>query len=79
MSKRSENEKKFPEWEETLEGRRYYLTVKGRSGWTARYVKEVDKNEVTLRFYQEIYDSNGVLVEIHNKYPLDEGHRKVEG
>ncbi len=79
MNKRTENEKKFPEWEETSEGRRYYLTVKGRYRWTARYVKEVDKSETTLKFYQEIYDSNGLLVEIHNKYPLDEGHKKVGG
>ncbi len=34
--------------------------------------------EETLRFYQEIYDNNGKLVEIHEKYPGDKGHKKVE-
>lgn len=35
--------------------------------------------EQTLRFYQEIYDNNGMLVEIHEKYPQDKGHKKVKG
>jgi hypothetical protein len=43
----------------------------------ARYVKEVDAEEVTVRFHQEIYDDTGRLVEVHQKYPVDEGHRKV--
>jgi hypothetical protein len=33
--------------------------------------------ELTLRFWQEIYDDQGRLVEIHEKYPLDTGHRKA--
>jgi hypothetical protein len=32
---------------------------------------------VTVRFYQEIYDDTGKLVEIHHKYPVDQGHQKV--
>ena len=51
--------------------------VEGRQGWTARYVKEVNQMEETLRFYQEIYDDNGSLVEIHEKYPDDKGHKKI--
>jgi len=51
---------------------RYWLDVIGRSGWRARYVKEVDMREV-----QEIYDENGQFVEVHDKYPVDLGHRKV--
>jgi len=77
--KRLENENKFPVWEDTPDGRKYFLTVKGRHGWTARYVKEVDHDETTVRFYQEIYDGKGRLVEIHNKYPVDEGHKKAGG
>ena len=42
-------------------------------------MKEVDIAERTLRFYQEIYDDQDKLVEIHQKYPTDLGHRKVEG
>ncbi len=45
--------------------------------WTARYLKEVDADEVTRRFWQEIYDENGQLVEVHEKYPVDKGHQKV--
>ncbi|MCY7330221.1 MAG: hypothetical protein LH618_16845 [Saprospiraceae bacterium] len=46
--------------------------------WKAHYVKEVDFNEETLNFRQEIYDKNGILREIHEKYPVDEGHQKLE-
>jgi len=34
--------------------RRYRLDVPGRLGWLARYLKEVDANEVTVRFWQEM-------------------------
>jgi hypothetical protein len=45
--------------------------------WLARYMKEVDSNEGTVRFWQEIYDGTGKLTEIHEKYPVDKGHQKV--
>jgi hypothetical protein len=38
----------------------------------------VNTNEDTVRFYQEIYNARGALVEIHEKYPEDKGHRVVE-
>jgi len=35
--------------------------------------------EITISFVQEIYDSSGVLREVHEKYPIDKGHtKKVE-
>ena len=78
MRTRVQNEKKFGQWQEMPGGgRRYWIDVSGRQGWRARYLKEVDANETTLRFWQEIYDENGKLAEIHEKYPLDEGHRKA--
>ena len=78
MSTREQNERKFPMWEELPGGgRRYWLDVMGRFGWRARYVKEVDANETTVEFHQEIYDENGRLIEVHRKYPVDLGHRKV--
>jgi len=78
MSTRSQNEKKFGQWDELPNGgRRYRLDVPGRQGWRARYWKEVDASEATLRFGQEIYDDQGNLVEIHEKYPVDKGHQKV--
>jgi len=49
----------------------------GRLGWTARYIKEVDVEESTISFRQEIYDEKGVLREIHEKYPVDKGHQKI--
>lgn len=77
--KRGQNEKKFGSWEELPGGgRRYWYEVKGRHGWKARYVKEVDAEETTVRFYQEIYDDQGRLVESHQKYPVDTGHKKVK-
>jgi hypothetical protein len=78
MSLRLQNEKKFGDWNELPDGgRRYWLNVVGRIGWQARYIKEVDAQETTLRFWQEIYDEHGKLVEIHEKYPVDKGHQKV--
>jgi hypothetical protein len=72
VRKRQQNEKKFGNWNETPSGgRRYWHEVQGRSHWRARYVKEVDEGEATLRFYQEILDGSGVLREIHHKYPVD--------
>jgi len=56
-------------------GRPYSLSD---GGYRARYVKEVDQAETTLRFYQEIYDEHEQKVEIHEKYPEDTGHRPVK-
>jgi len=53
------------------------LDVPGRHGWLARYVKDVDAGERTIRFWREIDDDAGVLVEIHEKYPVDRRHGKV--
>lgn len=78
--KRRENERTFGTWEELSDGgRRYTLEVLGHHGWTARYVKEVDATEQTIRFRQEVYDDKSRLVEIHEKYPDDRGHVSVEG
>lgn len=55
MSTRAQNEKKFGQWEELPGGgRRYWLDVAGRMGWRARYLKEVDAQEITVRFWQQI-------------------------
>ncbi|MBC8326360.1 MAG: hypothetical protein H8E27_12125 [Verrucomicrobia subdivision 3 bacterium] len=78
MGSRQLNERKFPEWEELPSGGRLYRReVKGRSGWTARYLKEVDAQENTVKFWQEIHDAQGRLKEVHEKYPVDKGHRKL--
>jgi hypothetical protein len=78
--KRARNERKFGTWEDLAGGgRRYWFDVKGRSGWWARYVKEVDAEESTVRFFQEVCDSDGRLREVHHKYPVDLGHQKVGG
>jgi hypothetical protein len=78
MSTRAQNERKFGQWDELPDGkRRYRIQVTGRLGWRALYFKEVDAQETTLRFWQEIYDDQGKLVEIHEKFPLDKGHQKI--
>jgi hypothetical protein len=78
MASRTQNEIKFGQWQELPGGgRRYWLDVPGRTGWRARYLKEVDALEATVRFWQEIYDASGKLVEVHHKYPVDEGHRPI--
>ena len=79
MADREQNERKFPNWVDLSDGgRRYWFDISGRYGWFARYVKEVDRDEQTTKFFQEIYNEQGKLVEIHEKYPVDKGHRKVE-
>lgn len=55
MSTRAQNEGKFGAWDERPDGGRCYrLDVAGHHGWRARYSKEVDATERTLRFWQEI-------------------------
>jgi hypothetical protein len=77
--KRRQNEEKFGNWRELPGGGRcYFLDVPGLHGWTARYVKEVDVEERTTRFLQEVYDETRQLVEIHEKYPVDKGHVRIE-
>jgi len=79
MSTRSANEKRFTSWEDLEDGGRLYRRVLvGRNGWSAMYVKQTDKDENTVRFWQEIYDNQGVLTEIHHKFPIDTGHQKIE-
>jgi hypothetical protein len=75
---RAENERKFRRWTELPSGGRLYqIDVQGRSGWSARYLKEVDSSENTLRFWQEIYNELNQLVEVHEKFPVDKGHTKA--
>jgi len=74
--RRARNEKKFSYREDLPNsGRKYWYEVMGKFGFKARYVKEVNIEEETVRFYQEIYDSQGNLVEIHPKFPVNLGHQ----
>jgi hypothetical protein len=76
--KRFENEKKFGQWIEEKDGCRiYFYEVFGRFGWKAKYCKKVDIDEDTISFWQEIYDENNILKEIHDKFPEDKGHRRI--
>ena len=78
MASREQNERKFGDWEALpTGGRRYFRDFAGRAGGRARYIKEVDSNETTIRFAQEIYDSTGRLVSVHEKFPVDLGHNKL--
>ena len=77
MASRAQNEQKFRHWEELPKGgRRYIREFVGRAGGRARYIKEVDSNERTIRFAQEIYDASGRLVAVHEKFPVDLGHKQ---
>ncbi|CAN5192173.1 hypothetical protein BH09BAC1_BH09BAC1_27300 [soil metagenome] len=76
--KRIQNEKEFEHWEELAQGgRKYWFDIQGKASGFARYVKTVDANEITLTFLQEIYNTQGQLIEVHIKFPIDEGHKKV--
>ncbi len=79
MATRKENERAFSNWETLADGKRRYWRQRpgGDFGW-CRYVKIVDENEKTISFVQEIYDDNGVLIEVHQKYPSDTGHQYLD-
>lgn len=78
MATRKQNEKQFDSWNELKNGARIYRkVVLGKRGWSAIYYKEVNQQENTTRFWQEIRDQNGVLREVHEKYPVDKGHQKL--
>ena len=75
---RAKNEREFETWIQKEDGGRIYsFEVVGKLGWKAKYLKEVNSEEVTIKFWQEIYDQNNILREIHEKYPVDKGHQKL--
>lgn len=79
MANREQNERRFPQWDDLPDGgRRYYRVVPGRVQGYARYVKIVDADEVTQRLVQEIYDDEGHLIGLHQKYPEDTGHQVLD-
>ncbi len=76
--KRTKNEREFDHWEDESGGnRRYWFDIKGKSGAIARYIKTVNKDEITISFVQEIYNAAAELTELHEKYPVDKGHKKI--
>jgi len=78
MASREQNERTFGAWQELPGGgRRYMREYAGRAGGRARYIKEVDAAETTIRFAQEIYDREGRLASVHEKFPVDLGHKRI--
>lgn len=76
--KRIQDERKYGNWEELPKGsRRYWFDVFGRDKGIARYCKEVDEDDNIVKFWQEIYNEDGKMIEIHEKYPVDKGHKKL--
>jgi len=79
VATREQNERRFKNWEDLPDGgRRYWYDVIGKRGWLMRYVKNVDANEVTISFYQEIYNAERKLIPVHQKFLEDTGHQVVE-
>jgi YD repeat-containing protein len=77
MASRAQNERKFKHWKELPNGgRRYIREFVGRAGGRALYIKEVDADERTTRFAQEIYDAADRLTAVHEKFPVDLGHKR---
>jgi hypothetical protein len=81
--RRQRNERDWPNWEDLSKNhRRYWIRRQGREwGWQILF-KEVifdpkTQLEETARLWQEIYDGDGKLVERHQKYPADTGHKKL--
>lgn len=55
-----------------------YIIGQGEIRVKALYIKEVNNEEETTRFCQEIYNDKGRLVEIHEKFPVNKGHREIK-
>lgn len=79
MATRKQNEQEFKLWEELADGgRRYWRDRPGRVHGFQRFVKVVDADENTLLIVQEIYNQANELVEQHQKFPEDTGHKVFE-
>lgn len=77
-NQRIKNEREYETWIQQEDGGRIYsFEVIGKLGWKAKYLKEVNSEEVTIKFWQEIYDQDNFLRELHEKYPIDKGHQKL--
>ncbi len=78
MSSREQNERRFKQWDDLPGGRRrYWMDRRGASSGFQRMIKVVDSDEITLQVVQEIYNDDNVLIERHQKYPIDTGHEKL--
>ncbi len=78
MATREQNERRFKNWQDLPNGgRRYWTDRKGAISGFQRIIKIVDENEVTLQLVQEIYNDDNVLIERHQKFPVDAGHEKL--
>ncbi len=78
--KQKDNEKEYPNMNELGNGGRIYwkeIEAGDNSGKKARYEKTVDKDEQTISFVQKIFDKHGNLLEIHEKFPIDKGHKII--
>ena len=79
MATRDQNEKRFKNWADLPDGgRRYWIDRPGTVSGSQRMIKIVDADEVTLQVVQEIYNDEQVLIERHQKYPVDTGHERFE-
>jgi hypothetical protein len=78
VTTREQNERRFKHWEALPDGgRRYWTERRGAVSGYQRMIKVVDADEETVRVVQEIYNDEGELIELHQKYPVDAGHEKL--
>lgn len=78
MATREQNEKRFKHWRNLPGGgRRYWFDRQGVNGYQ-RMIKIVDAREQTLVVVQEIYNDDDILIERHQKYPIDTGHERLD-
>lgn len=78
MATREQNERRFKNWENLPGGgRRCWADRKRAVSGFQRMIKVVDANGITLQLVQEIYNDDNVLIERHQKFPIDTGHEKL--
>jgi len=78
MATREQNERRFKQWQDFADGgRRYWTDRRGIISGFQRLIKIVDEHEKTMQIVQEIYNEEGILIERHQKYPVDSGHERI--
>jgi hypothetical protein len=75
MATHEQNERRFKNWVDLPDGgQRYWTDRQGAVSGFQRMIKVVDADETTLQLVQEIYNDDNILVERHQKFPVDTGH-----
>ena len=79
MATRKQNEGRFKRWKDLANGgREYWKDRPGEISGFQRIIKIVDEHETTQLILQEVYDDDNILIQRHQKFPMDTGHQYLD-